>query len=403
MGKNHLLAVASTGVALCVGSASAYAANGSQVPGYSPAALGMGGAGIANPMDSMAAVNNPASMGAVGNRADIVATEMMVGIQTEINGREYSDAPTATMPLLGVNYQYNESITFGISSYLQGFSANYHTPIPEISGPFGTSPVKSAFGAATLLPTATYQFAPGHYIGVSAKISYTSLEVGGADVFNIISGGRFDGSAFDWGMGGGFAVGYLGTIAPNLRLGLTYSSPTWFQKLNEFAALLPDGGNVNLPQQAGVGLAYDFNPQLTFAFDYVWINWSGTQSFGNATAVKIPFGQKDGPGFGWNDQHVFRFGANYKINDQIQVRAGFSHSNHAMSSNELFLSTLAPTYATDTVTVGFTYKINSEWDIVGAFAHDFYQEVSGRDLGTGYNVKVGNDINYVSIGFGRKF
>lgn len=403
MGRNHLRAMVNVGAMLCVASTAAQAANGSQVPGYSPAALGMGGAGIANPMDSLAAVNNPASMGAVGNRFDLSATEMMVGIQTDINGIDYSDAPTATMPLLGFNYQLNENITIGISSYAQGFSANYHVPIPEISGPYGRSAVKSAFGAATILPTVTYQFAPGQYIGVSAKISYTSLEVGGADVFNIISGGRFDGSAFDWAMGAGFSVGYFGTIAPNLRLGLTYSSPTWFQKLDEFAALLPDGGNVNLPQQAGVGLAYDFGPQWTVAFDYLWINWSGTQSFGNATAVSTPFGQKDGPGFGWNDQHVFRFGVNYKLNDQFQLRAGYSHANHTMSSNELFLSTLAPVYATDTLTFGFTYTVNSEWEIVGAFAHDFYQETSGIDLATGYSVKIGDDINYVSVGVGRKF
>jgi long-chain fatty acid transport protein len=369
-------------------SARVEAANGDQYAGYGVTAMGMGGASIANPVEATAAVNNPAGMGAVGSRVDgnIMAT---VGqLRSNVHGAKSDDDIFLLLPGFGANYQYSPDVTFGITAAGYGAGVDYGKLIPA----FGTSKVKSELAQLILSPTVTYQVAPGHYLGVSVKLGYESLMLHGLENFGATND-------TDHALGIGFGVGYLGTIAPNLRLGLTYSSPVWFQKLDAHDDIIPDG-RLNAPQQAGAGLAYDWG-DWTFAFDYVWLNWASQKTFNNSLAEGGAPGSSNGPGFGWQNQNVFRFGVNYKVNERLQMRTGVSLANHQVPNDEATLIAICPCNQPKTVTAGLTYTVSNNLDVSGSYMYDFRHITKGT--GPSEGTEAGGELHMLAVGFGYKF
>ncbi|MBC8982396.1 outer membrane protein transport protein [Pseudomonas lurida] len=366
----------------------AMASNGPQYAGYGAQAMGMGGASIANPTDSLAAVNNPAGMGAVGTRIDGSLTTTAGQLRSNVQGSENVDDLVVFVPGFGVNYQYKPDITLGLSVSGYGAGIDYGKSIPA----FGTSKVKSELAQILIAPTATYEFQPGHYVGLSVKLGYESLMLHGLENFGATNDR-------DHALGAGLGIGYMGTIAPGLRLGVTYSTPVWFQKLDAHEDIIPNG-SLNIPQQAGMGLAYDTGA-LTFAFDYLWINWSNEKALANSLTEGGAPGASNGPGFGWRDQNVFRFGVNYKYNDRLQLRTGLSLANHQVPDREATLISIAPCNQPKSAHLGFTYKMSEEVEVTGAYMHDFRHITKGKGASEG--VEAGGELHMLTVGVGYKF
>lgn len=366
-----------------------HADNGTQLDSYSAIAYGMGGASIGYARDLFAAVNNPATMGPLGTRFDFSTTVVIGDFHSNVYGSTYSDTPNAIAPNIAYNYKY-EDWTFGITASGQGSAFNNHAPIPL----FGKSELVDAFGTVNLLPTVTYSFAPGHYIGVSAKFGYQFFSFEGLENF----GAR---STYDWGYGAGFNIGYYGQITRDLTVGVSYMSPTWFSKMGEFSNILPNGGEANLPQQAGAGLSYKIAPDWTAAIDYLWINWSGSKLYGNPTDLTKALGASDGPGFGWQDQHIVRFGLNYQWDQYLELRAGASLSNNPVQSDYLFFTIIAPQYNPRSLHAGFTYKLREGWEMSGAVAHDLEQTINGT--GNSQGIQVNGRLSSFVLSIGKTY
>jgi len=364
------------------------ASNGPQYAGYGAQAMGMGGASIANPTDSLAAVNNPAGMGAVGSRIDGSLTATAGQLRSDVHGSESSDDVLVFVPGFGVNYQYQPDVTLGLSVSGYGAGIDYGKPIPA----FGTSNVKSELTQMLIAPTATYEFQPGHYLGLSVKLGYESLMLHGLENFGATNDR-------DHALGAGLGIGYMGTIAPGLRLGVTYSTPVWFQKLDAHEDIIPSG-RLNIPQQAGMGLAYD-SGAWTFAFDYLWINWSSEKALANSLTEGGAPGASNGPGFGWRDQNVFRFGVNYQYNDRLQLRTGLSLANHQVPDREATLISIAPCNQPKSAHLGFTYKVSEEVEVTGAYMYDFRHITKGTGASEG--VEAGGELHMMTVGLGYKF
>ncbi len=373
---------------LLLAATTAGASNGPQYAGYGAQAMGMGGAAIANPTDALAAVNNPAGMGAVGSRVDGSLTATAGQLRSDVQGTKRSDDVLVFVPGFGVNYQYHPDITFGVSVSGYGAGIDYDKPIPA----FGTSKVKSELAQMLIAPTATYAFQPGHYLGLSVKLGYESLMLHGLENFGATNDR-------DHALGAGLGIGYLGTLAPGLRLGLTYSTPVWFQKLDAHEDIIPNG-RLNIPQQAGIGLAYDSGP-WTFAFDYLWIDWSREKALANSLTQGGAPGASDGPGFGWRDQHVFRFGVNYHYSERLQLRTGVSLANHQVPDREATLIAIAPCNQPKSAHLGFTYQLSSELEVTGAYMYDFRHITKGKGASAG--VEAGGELHMLTVGLGYRF
>ncbi|MGL4234784.1 MAG: OmpP1/FadL family transporter [Beijerinckiaceae bacterium] len=373
----------------------AQAANGTQFLGYGVANFGLGGTGIAYALDATAAANNPAGMGFIGSRHDFGMTTIFVDVQTDAFGRRIQDKGfAAAVPNGGINFDLRNGWTLGISSWGGGAGVNYGQkliPSPFVPG----SNFRSSLNQVFIAPTATYEVAPGHRVGFSVVGSIQRLSLGGLQFI-----GK-DNPGSDWAFGAGIKVGYMGQIAQGVTLGLTYQSPIWATKMGKYDDVIADKARLTMPQEAGVGLAFNLSPSLVFAIDYKWINWSASKAVGNAFDSPGALGASNGPGFGWKDQHVIRAGLDYMVNEKLTVRLGGSIANNQSTSNSTFLSALAPLISGPGISSGFTYKLDQRTEISLAVAHEFQRNRKGTGASTGIDLSLSN--TFVVFGFGQKF
>ena len=140
-----------------------------------------------------------------------------------------------------------------------------------------------------------------------------------------------------------------------------------------------------MPSVGTVGLAFKPNDRLAFALDVQQIWYSDIPSIGNTNelatrcdlnaAFGFPsapgnvydpqycLGGSKGAGFGWRDMTVLKLGVQYAINDTLTVRAGYSHGNSPVVSQEVAFNTLAPGVIEDHYTVGATYRLRKDYEL----------------------------------------
>ncbi|MGY8817819.1 MAG: OmpP1/FadL family transporter [Pseudomonadales bacterium] len=366
----------------------AQANNGVMLPGYGAKAVGMGGVSIALPQDAAASANNPAGMALVANRVDFDITFIRALIESEVGPGRYQDTADVAVPTGGFSRVINEDFSWGISMFAQGVSLNYKEPV------FGSRNTKSDFQQTVLAPTLTWRVSPGHYIGLSPRLAHQRLEVAGLEGLGFATPGS------DKAYGGGFALGYLGEVNDRLSIGVTYSSPIWFQKLDRYRDLIPKG-RLNMPQVAGVGLAYRITPAITLAADFQWINWSDEKTYGNRLTEGGQFGDSDGPGFGWRDQRIARFGAAWELDRHWTVRAGASLASELIPDGEATMASLAPLMQREHYMVGTTYAFDSGLELTGSYMWAPGATVRGEGGSAGTNVSAEVD-NVFNLGIGYR-
>ena len=129
------------------------------------------------------------------------------------------------------------------------------------------------------------------------------------------------------------------------------------------------------PQQVEFGVSFRPTDKLLLAFDVSWINWSSaietvTVNANNPNAplpaylqeLQVPFIMN------WEDQWVFALGAQYKIDDNWTVRAGYNYGQNPVPDETI--NPLFPANVEHHLTAGFTYTY-SNWDFDFAYEHAF--------------------------------
>jgi long-chain fatty acid transport protein len=390
---------ASAVLAVCIGFgiSPAAATDGYFSNGYGIQAEGLGGASIAYPKDSLAIASNPASALFLGNRFDAgvdyfrpdrgaTVTGNQAGFDGSYDGNSRQDF---LIPSLGYVRQLSPDLAVGIAAYGNGgLSTAYKSNPFAALGAAGTAGI--SLEQLFVSPTVAYQIAPEHSIGASVNIGYQRLTVkgltgpGGAgfDAFSS-SPANLSGNGVDEAFGIGARIGYLGHITPRLSIGATYETATSFQDFSGYSGLLANHGAFDTPQNFGVGAAYKVTPQLDVTAEYEFINYSGIPSVGNAALAKLglgSLGSNNGPGFDWQDANVFRFGANYQVSPQLQVRGGYAYSTEVIRNTETFLNILAPATVQSQFTAGFTWESASRrWEYSGYLLYAPTDKVDGQN------------------------
>jgi long-chain fatty acid transport protein len=222
----------------------------------------------------------------------------------------------------------------------------------------------------------------GHSVGISPILLVQGFRAGGiqpfagssADPANFTDRGR------DWSFGAGVRVGYLGQIGEVLSIGAFYQTKIEAGRFDRYAGLFADQGGFDVPASYGIGLALKPSDRLTLAVDAKRIEYSGVASVGTPLAplfAGVPFGADGGPGFGWNDVDVFKIGAAYKVDDGLELRAGYGHSQNPVPASETFLNILAPGVVQDHFTVGATIGLGSGMELTGYAMHAPNSTVNG--------------------------
>jgi long-chain fatty acid transport protein len=373
---------------------SAFATNGYFSHGYGIKAKGMGGASTASTDDAFFGATNPAAAAFAGNRLDLGVDVFSPNREASRTGlgpidmSVESDSNFFLVPEFGYNRMINNDLALGLTVYGNG-GMNTDYPGGQINCGFGPANMLCGQGdlgvdlmQLIIAPTVAFKFSPNHSVGISPLIGLQFFEANGLQAFGGISSDptALTNNGHDDAWGFGVRVGYLGKITPTVTIGAAYASKISMDEFDDYAGLFAEQGDFDIPENYNLGVSWQATPQLRLAMDYQRINYSDVHSIANASMVPFPLGSDSGPGFGWSDVDVWKFGVEYKHNPAWTYRAGYNHGDNPISSSDVTFNILAPGVVQDHVTLGFTNTLQSgdEWSM--SFMYAFNEEVSGASI-----------------------
>lgn len=378
---------------------SAFATNGMFSHGYGMKSKGMAGASTAMSDDAFAGANNPASAAFSGNRIDL-GVDLFSPRRDTSNpnfGAVDSDANYFLIPEFGYNQMVSEALALGVTVYGNG---GMNTDYPAFANGFNTLGGSGALGVdlmqVIIAPTAAFKIAPNHSIGISPLLGYQKFAATGLQGFAPISS---DGTALtnqgnDDAWGFGVRIGYMGKIGSDVTIGAAYSTKVNFSEFDKYKGLFAEQGNLDLPENYSLGMAWQATPEVKLAADYQRINYAGVNAIGNPSAnYAIPggaMGLDNGAGFGWANMNIWKLGAEYKLSQQMTLRAGYSWADSPIDgadTAEATFNIIAPGVIEQHLTLGMTYTTASGDEMTVAYMHGFENSVSGaRPAGFGGGV-----------------
>jgi long-chain fatty acid transport protein len=396
-------------------STSAFATNGYFSHGYGIKAKGMAGVGIAYGQDALAAATNPANMVLVGNRWDVGVEYFRPQREASfsaggapIPGANFdgNESENYFIPEFGYNKMINNNMSLGVLVYGNGGMATDYGTINSTPFAFGAGNAGVDLAQVFIAPTISYKINDNHSVGLSVKIAYQTFEafgIQGVCGFFSSNAAKCSNNHHDGSWGLGLGIGWTGKITPTLTLGAVYQSKTSMQKFDEYQGLFAEQGSFDIPENYGIGLAWQAMPQLVIAADVQQINYSKIKAIAN------PIGNlllgPSGAGFGWEDMTVYKIGIAYDINKDLTIRAGYNHGSQPIPQSQTFFNILAPGVVEDHLTLGATWRLQNGGEVTFMYMHAFEKEVKGS--GSTFtppveaNIKMYQDA--LGIAYGAKF
>ncbi len=366
--------VAAAALTVCT---AAWATNGYFAHGYGTANKALGGAGVALPLDALAAADNPAGIAFLGTRYD-------AGVAFFSPSREYTVTgnPTATpgtfglapgnvtsgsdlfvIPHFGANWTIGQDTTLGLAVYGNGgMNTDYGT-----NTYFGSSPTGVDLSQLFVAPTYARRLGidQGHSIGVTAIFAFQRLEIRGTQAFGAFSSAPASVSnrGHEESFGVGTRLGYIGQLTPRFSVGASYQSKINMSELDDYSGIFAGQGDFDIPATATVGLAYRFGSSVAIAADVQWIYYSQVDAIGNPLLPNLTttqLGLNDGAGFGWEDVSVAKLGVQWTPDEFWTWRLGLAIATQPIQSNEVFPNIIAPAVVEEQITAGFSRRLSGD-------------------------------------------
>lgn len=408
-------------------SGSALATNGYFADGYGMKANGMAGVGIALPQDALAAATNPAGIVNVGDRLDVgltwfkptrgaEVTNNGIGLNGSYDGNGQSDF---MIPEFGYNKMLGTNMAAGIAVYGNGGMNTHYNTSPFAAGGLGFFGGQSPGGVNLeqlfVAPSFAMKVGKSNSLGVSLVYGYQRFGATGLQAFQGFSAapGSLTNNGYAHSSGWGLRLGWTGQVSDSVTLGATYATKMKMGKFDQYQGLFAEQGKFDIPENYGIGIAVKATPNLTLAADIQKINYGDVPAIANALdanclfAGTCPLGSANGPGFGWSDMTVYKFGMSYEYSKNLTLRAGFSTGKQPIPAGQTFFNILAPGVVEDQLTLGATWTLANKDELTVGYMHAFDKTVSGSNsipagLGGGEaNIKMHQDS--LGIGYGLKF
>ncbi len=407
----------------------AHATNGYFSHGYGIKSKGMGGAGLALAQDAFAGANNPAQAVFAGDR-------MEGGIDLFMPKREMSrsfgGAPLGTVesgknaflvPEFGYNRSLSKDLAVGVTVYGNGgMNSTYPGGTTDCTAFGGMAGSNALCGMGQLgvdltqlvvAPTLAYQFSPGHSVGVSPLLVYQQFSAYGLQMFQMVPGASTDPAhltnmGHDDSSGLGVRLGYMGKLSDTVSVGASYSPKINMSRFKDYAGLFAGQGDFDIPENFGLGVAFQVTPSVQILADYNHIAYSKVASIGNAAGFNM--GADDGGGFGWKDVNVIKLGAQWAMNGSTTLRFGINHGTNPVTSANITPNILAPGVMKTHLTMGGTHALSQKSELSWSFMYAPSVSVTGPSLfngllGSGTAIQETVKMRQMSIGvqYGMKF
>ncbi len=365
----------------------------------------MAGAGVAYPQDAMAAATNPAGMAFIGDRYDIGAVFFwpdrgydagtslangMGGAFTIGPQTDRSEDNVFLIPSFGINKIFGERHAIGFSVYgngglnttYDGGSASFFNPMAGMTvtppGTFGGGTAGVDLFQIFFNASYAYKFNENFSLGISpifvvqgfrsaglgafAPFTKTFAQSGGAEMpQNLTRNGQ------EYSYGGGVQVGALAKdVIGTADFGISYRSKMYMEEFDDYSDLFAEEGDFDIPSTLWAGFAVDLTKNITLVADYqkIWYDDSDAVSNDIQNLFNCPtlggsdfescLGGDNGAGFGWDNIDIIKVGLQWQARPALTLRAGYSHSDQPIDSDQVLFNILAPGVIEDHVTVGAT-------------------------------------------------
>jgi len=373
--------------------------------GYGARQGGLAGAGVADSRDAMALSLNPAGLVHVGRQWQFGASIFMpyrsytaTGTAFVAPGKFDSKDNIFAIPNIAYNNPIDADSSWGFAVFGNGGMNTNWAPVPNgtagclapppfgpgggagvfCGGPGGVDFMQAfiAFGYARRFGVLSVGIAP---VAVIQRLKFQGLSAfagASSNPANLTNKG------YSYAYGGGVRGGVEWSVAPNFRVGVSGSTPMWMTKFKKYSGLFQDGGNFDVPANITAGVAWDVMSALTLMVDYKHIFYGSIPTIANSSFISGPgvLGLSGGPGFGWHDVDVIKFGAEWRASPIWTWRVGYAHNTNPIRSTDVTLNINAPGVVTDHITGGFAYKANANSTFEFAAAYVPSHNVSGPEV-----------------------
>jgi len=382
--------------------------NGMENIGFGAKSQGMGGTSIAVGDDTAVMNTNPAAISKVeGGRIDM-GLEMMFPFFSFKNPVEDTDGkrPIYLIPVAGVAYHKKESKwAFGLGMFNEGGTGTDYGVLRvdnDVLGPgIGITNIEyfSNFGFMKLTPTVTYKITDRISVGVTPNIGYAMMRMKMPffePTMNRFWAADMDGNDITF----SGKIGLLYNVDNRYGFGIAYTTPTDINLEGDVTMTTPTGdmSGMGFPQQsvmqgdlkmeigwpqsvkAGTFLRVKQLREMVIAFDVEWLNWSDYYKEIPVTMTHVTFNGVPQPNrkfkmkTDWEDQWVFKLGAEYPATKNLNLRMGYIYGKNPVPSRGA-LAIMNP-FVEHHITGGAGYKINDNFEFNMALVYGFNKDVN---------------------------
>jgi len=450
--KGLLLAAVALGLVVPT---SVFATNGYFLIGYGEKSNGMGGVGVADPQDGLAASFNPAGMIDVGTRFDIGA-ELFRPVRAVYHDsatlpvNELSKGQIFLVPNMGGVKQISPKLAYGFAFVGAGLGTKYNQAQPNYFFNFqgrATNQVGVSLTQMQMLPSIAYKWNDTNTFGATLALGAQVFRAFGLQAFGPAPAGlgftsnpsatHLTNRGPDWSYGYGVRLGWLGKYYDDrLTLGLNYSSKVYMSRFKEYSDLFAQHGRFDIPENYAAGFAFKVTPKIDVTTDVEEIRFHDVASVGDPgpnaanpsnffsqcpgtdkTACEL--GGNQGLGFGWTNQTVYKFGMDYKYSERTTLRWGLNYGKNPIPASQILFNMLAPGVTEYHLTLGFTrvthdaitkYLGGKEGEVTMSYIHAFKYTLKGPtafgpsgNVVNGTNASISMKQDALGMSYGIKF
>ncbi|MDH5570651.1 MAG: outer membrane protein transport protein [Gammaproteobacteria bacterium] len=423
-----------------------FATNGMFLIGYGTKSRAMGGTGVAYNMDGMAAAFNPATLVDSVDEFDIGAELFHPPRAVYHNSDVLGQTNTRSLkdwfliPSMGGAYNYSDDITLGFAVVGAGLQTSYAQSDADAPTMFNANLIGDAASGEAgvelmqmqMLPSIAYKLDDTNSVGATMVMAAQYFRAEGLGDFVVLGFGNTapgDGDngltneGWDYSFGAGIRLGWLGKYMDgDLNVGVNYSSRVYMSKFHRYNNLFAEGGDFDIPENFAVGIAYKVMPDVTVAFDVQRVMYEDIDSIGNKGPLALnptqffPLcpvdptpcltGGDKGLGFGWENQTIFKLGADWNYSEKINIRGGINYGKAPIPEDQVLFNMLAPATPELHVTFGANYLYSKDYEFSFNFMHAFQNTIkgptafgpNGGQIVTGTNASIA--MEQYSLGFG---
>jgi long-chain fatty acid transport protein len=327
-------------------------------------ALGLGGAFVAQADDPSAVYFNPAGI------VQLEGTQFCVGVNTVTPTAEFESAGTSgiagtakgqtteirdhTFPIPNayITHKYNDKLSFGFGQYSNfGLSTDWPR---DWEGRYILGGNLAEIKTLSFSPVVAFRPHKRVSFGVGPVFQYYEIEVKyttfvavpnpAAPPAFLVSPTDVDTKLHGDDLAVGVNVSVLVWITDNLKFGAAYHSEVDHDITDGQASFGPEiplagiqntavKASLTSPAIAYLGICWTHGP-LTLEFDGQWTEWSTFDDL--YAAFDTPVGGKPGLAatFKWENTWAYRFGAQYTVNEYLDLRAGIVYDEQAVPSDQ---------------------------------------------------------------------